>query len=49
MRVSVEMTERQARPGTGFALRGEVGKSIFVKEPGSVDDAGTFKGEGLDS
>jgi hypothetical protein len=49
MKVSVEMTERQARPGTGFALRGKVDEIVFVKEPGSADDVGTFKGEGLES
>jgi len=46
MRVSVATTERQARPGTGFAFREKEEKSVFIKEPGPAHEADTFKGEG---
>ena len=49
MRVSGAATERQARPGTGFAFREKEKKSVFIREPGSANVVDTFQGEGLES
>ena len=49
MRVFVATTERQARPGTGFAFREKDKNSIFIREPGPANVVDTFQGEGLES